>query len=80
MRNVLLAAIALVLMGCAEPPAPPSVQSPAVAESPAPKPKALPNPERNAYFGDLHVHTQYSFDAFIFGVRATPDDAYRFAK
>jgi hypothetical protein len=41
---------------------------------------AQPNPLRNAYFGDLHVHTQYSFDAFIFNVRATPDDAYRYAK
>jgi len=37
-------------------------------------------PVRNAYFGDLHVHTKYSFDAFIFGTRADPDDAYRFAK
>lgn len=38
------------------------------------------NSERNAYFGDLHVHTKLSFDAYIFNVRATPEDAYRFAK
>ncbi len=38
------------------------------------------SPDRNAYFGDLHVHTGLSFDAYIFNVRATPDDAYRFAK
>ena len=37
------------------------------------------NPQRNAYFGDLHVHTTYSFDAFSFGTLATPYDAYRFA-
>jgi len=39
-----------------------------------------PNPERNAYFGDLHVHTAYSMDAFAFGTIATPYDAYRYAK
>lgn len=38
------------------------------------------NPTKNAFFGDLHVHTRNSFDAFVFGTRATPDDAYRFAK
>ncbi len=37
-----------------------------------------PNPDRNAYFGDLHIHTQNSFDAYIFNIRATPDDAYGF--
>ena len=38
------------------------------------------NPNRDAFFGDLHVHTMYSFDAFIFGTTASPDDAYRYAK
>ena len=49
--------------------------------------KSLPNIEiqekslqRNAYFGDLHVHTGYSFDGYAFGTLATPYDAYRFAK
>jgi hypothetical protein len=38
------------------------------------------NATRSAYFGDLHVHTNYSFDAFAFGTVATPDDAYRYAQ
>ncbi|HBO15954.1 MAG TPA: hypothetical protein DD440_06415 [Porticoccaceae bacterium] len=38
------------------------------------------NAQRNAYFGDLHVHTNYSFDAYAFGTVASPYDAYRFAK
>jgi hypothetical protein len=39
------------------------------------------NPLRNAYFGDLHLHTSYSFDAYVFfGTKPDPDIAYRFAK
>ena len=38
------------------------------------------NPNKNAYFGDTHIHTVLSFDAYLFGTRRTPDDAYDFAK
>lgn len=38
------------------------------------------NPLRNPYFGDLHVHTAFSFDANALGVRSQPRDAYRFAR
>lgn len=38
------------------------------------------NPERDAYFGDLHLHTGYSMDANIFGNTVTPRQAYQFAK
>ncbi|MEI6099335.1 MAG: DUF3604 domain-containing protein [Alphaproteobacteria bacterium] len=42
---------------------------------------ALPaNPLKNAYFGETHVHTSYSLDAYIGGARLTPMDAYSFAR
>jgi len=34
----------------------------------------------NVYWGDTHVHTALSGDAYAMGARLTPDDAYRFAK
>ena len=49
-------------------------------ESAAPGERLLHGGGRNAYFGELHVHTSFSMDAFIFKVRVTPDDAYRYAK
>ena len=38
------------------------------------------DPERNAYFGQTHVHTSWSFDAYVFGTTVTgPEEAYQFA-
>lgn len=38
-----------------------------------------PNPEREAYFGETHVHTSWSLDAWLFGDRVNgPDEAYKY--
>ena len=36
--------------------------------------------QNNVYFGEQHLHTANSPDAFAMGTRNTPDDAYRFCK
>jgi hypothetical protein len=39
------------------------------------------NPDRNAYFGETHQHTSWSFDAYVFGNHLTgPADAYKYWK
>jgi hypothetical protein len=35
---------------------------------------------RRAFFGDLHLHTALSLDAWGFGTKLLPQDAYRFAR
>ena len=38
------------------------------------------NPERNVYFGEQHVHSSWSFDAFAFGDTWTgPEEFYQYA-
>ncbi|SHG11660.1 Protein of unknown function [Microbulbifer donghaiensis] len=42
---------------------------------------ADPNPERNVYFGEQHIHTSWSVDAWLFGNHLTgPNDALQYAQ
>ena len=53
------------------------------AEEPLEKPGVVvgkKNAVKNVYFGEQHLHTRNSFDAFTVGVTATWEDAYRFAR
>jgi Protein of unknown function (DUF3604) len=39
-----------------------------------------PPGERRAFFGELHLHTAISLDAWTYGTKLMPDDAYRFGR
>ena len=82
MRNAIaFLGMALLAVGCGE--RPPVEDADAVAapdSAPSGAPAIESNPLRNAYFGDTHIHTVLSFDAYLMGTRRTPDDAYEFAK
>jgi hypothetical protein len=42
---------------------------------------AAANRDRDVFYGETHVHTSWSFDAYIFGnTVTTPADAYKYAK
>ncbi len=60
----------------------PAAAAAAAAADAAPSTAAIPsNPLRNAYYGDLHLHTSYSFDAYFDAqTKVDPDEAYRFAR
>ena len=75
---------ALLVAGCSRPADDGSAARTAANPAPtsvAEREAAVPtNPLKEAYFGEQHLHTAYSLDAYIGGARLTPSDAYRFAK
>jgi len=74
-------AAALLLAACSQTESPRAVIAAApAARSASPANQPPPNPDNNAYFGAVHVHTSWSFDGFTNGTLTTPSDAYAWAK
>ena len=57
-----------------------STSSPGIAYTEQREPCAQHTPSRRPLFGDLHVHTSYSFDSYLSSQRRDPWDAYRYAR
>lgn len=76
---VRLLAVGMLGPACSDPPKDPPPEPP-VQYTEERAECAGRNPLRNAYFGDLHVHTALSFDAYVHEVRVTPEQAYAFAR
>ncbi len=62
----ILACLVPLLLACA---------APGLAQDSAPDPA-----DRQVYFGEQHMHTRNSFDAFTIGVRQTWEEAYRYGR
>ncbi|HVY08353.1 MAG TPA: DUF3604 domain-containing protein [Burkholderiales bacterium] len=77
MRTTILAmaSTALLLSACDK--TAPKVEAPKPAVT---SPSISSFPMKEAWFGEQHMHTAYSLDAYIGGTRLTPFEAYQFAQ
>ena len=80
--RALLIGLAALLAGCAGAPAPDEDGGSADRDETAQSGGGAGNPLRNAFFGDLHVHTSWSLDAWTFGhpMQNDPSVAYRYGR
>ena len=77
-RSILAGSLLLALVGCTDD----ALRVDERGVGPSAEEGRTPgyNAQRNVYFGDLHVHTRHSMDAFSFGTTVSPDESYRHAK
>ena len=81
--GLLISMLAVGLLGCSPPPQDAVDRDPAAPGESTPAaeaPSVERFPHREAFFGDLHVHTSWSTDAFFYGNRVGPREAWRFAR
>jgi hypothetical protein len=79
--SMVCAVIVTVSLAACNKPAQEAKATTAPAATPEILAASLPsNPLKEAYFGEQHMHTAYSLDAYIGGARLTPAEAYHFAK
>ena len=77
-RPLLVCAAALALWSCSG-----AKDARHAAEQLAGRPaeaEAAQHAPKQAYFGDLHIHSSWSFDAYASQVRVGPEQAYRYAR
>lgn len=77
------AALSAVLAGCeTAPPTAPATDAETAGEAAQAVATVCDdyNAYGNLYWGELHLHTSYSLDAYSFGTRADPAQAFAFAK
>ena len=70
----------ILLVGCSDPDVVPETH---ISTPPPPQASGTPAerfPLKTALYGDLHVHTSWSADAYVGGNRLGPNSAYRFAR
>gem|GEM_PF-17094 len=71
----------LALVSCEKSKAPEQAQQAGGTAPAQTEERVEKNPDRNAYFGEEHIHTSWSMDAWLMGNRITdPSDALKYAQ